>query len=327
MARLGLIVNPIAGMGGRVGSEGNRRRRRRSNGHVRSAPFPPPPSVRSARSCGSSFGAEVTLSRRARPHGRGCSPREHAFETEAADAGRAGDGGDDGRRHACSGGGARGRGVDLILFAGGDGTARDIHDVVGERVPVLGMPTGVKMHSGVFASTPESAGDVAASSSPRRRAGRSRQAEVLDIDEDAVRAGTISTRLYGAACVPDDAVRVPGAKRSAVPSDEVALDAVCAAVADCARSAPHLRARPGHDDAPRDAAARAAEDAARGGCGARRPPARRRPRRARAARADRRRARDAADRRRRRAGRAASVAATSSSARPSCAASAPRTSR
>ena len=66
---------------------------------------------------------------------------------------------------------------------------------------------------------------------------------------------------------------MPGAKSSPAPSDEAALDAVCAAVADCDRPAPHLRARPGHDDAPRDAASRAAEDAARRGRGPGRPAA------------------------------------------------------
>jgi predicted polyphosphate/ATP-dependent NAD kinase len=59
-----------------------------------------------------------------------------------------------------------------------------------------------------------------------------REAEVLDIDEDAVRGDTISTRFYGAACVPDDRLRVQAAKLGAVPSDELALEAVCAAVAD-----------------------------------------------------------------------------------------------
>ena len=71
------------------------------------------------------------------------------------------------------------------------------------------------MHSGVFASTPESAGDVAAAFVSSHGRGPVREAEVVDVDEDAVRAGTISTRLYGAACVPDDRLRVPGAKRSA----------------------------------------------------------------------------------------------------------------
>jgi predicted polyphosphate/ATP-dependent NAD kinase len=51
-------------------------------------------------------------------------------------------------------------GVDLILFCGGDGTARDIASVVGTRVPILGIPSGVKMYSGVFGVTPARTAEI-----------------------------------------------------------------------------------------------------------------------------------------------------------------------
>jgi predicted polyphosphate/ATP-dependent NAD kinase len=89
-------------------------------------------------------------------------------------------------------------GVDLILFCGGDGTARDIFDVVGRNVPILGIPAGVKMYSGVFAINPSVAAEVVTGFEIQSL----RDSEVMDVDEDAYRNGELKTRLYGIARVP-----------------------------------------------------------------------------------------------------------------------------
>ena len=231
MGLVGLIVNPIAGMGGRVGLKGTDGADVLEQAHALGAV--PVATERAERTLARLELRCAGLRLVAAAGGMGANlAAAHAFETEVLRLGEHGDGvttADDTRAAAAE---LARRKVDLILFAGGDGTARDIHDVVGERLPILGVPTGVKMHSGVFATTPESAGDVVASFMTSMPRGSVREAEVMDIDEDAVRADTISTRLYGAACVPDDRLRVQVAKLSAVPSDEDALQAVCVAVAD-----------------------------------------------------------------------------------------------
>jgi predicted polyphosphate/ATP-dependent NAD kinase len=123
------------------------------------------------------------------------------------------------------------RKVALIAFAGGDGTARDILSAVADRLPMLGIPAGVKMHSAVFAFSPEAAGLLIASMA-RNRDGvvRIREAEVMDVDEAAMRANRLSARLYGYARVPFERSLLQGPKSGAPPEDAT-LDALCHEVA------------------------------------------------------------------------------------------------
>jgi predicted polyphosphate/ATP-dependent NAD kinase len=85
--------------------------------------------------------------------------------------------------------------VDLLVFCGGDGTTRDVLKAVDSKLPVLGVPTGVKMHSAVFAVNPKAAARVVFrflnSELPLR------EAEVMDVDEQAFREGRLSAELYG----------------------------------------------------------------------------------------------------------------------------------
>ncbi len=91
-------------------------------------------------------------------------------------------------------------GAELILFCGGDGTARDICNGVGERIPVLGIPAAVKMYSGVFAVSPERTADVLVGFLTGRFALSA--VDLLDLDEERYRAGEWSVRLYQSARTP-----------------------------------------------------------------------------------------------------------------------------
>jgi len=118
-------------------------------------------------------------------------------------------------------------GVDLLVFCGGDGTARDILNAVGLNVPVLGVPTGVKMHSAVFAVTPQAAARVAVSYLWSRLP--LREAEVMDIDEQAFREGHLSAELYGYLLSPFEPYLIQGNKlESPTTEDEVRNQAAIA---------------------------------------------------------------------------------------------------
>jgi predicted polyphosphate/ATP-dependent NAD kinase len=90
--------------------------------------------------------------------------------------------------------------VDLIVFCGGDGTARDVSGVIGSRAPIIGIPAGVKMHSGVFAISPRAAGELVRGYLEGDL--RARETEIVDVDEEKYRAGVLETKIYGVASTP-----------------------------------------------------------------------------------------------------------------------------
>ncbi len=125
----------------------------------------------------------------------------------------------------------RDAGVDILLFAGGDGTARDVCAAVGLTLPVLGIPAGVKMHSGVFAINPQAAAALLA----ELLAGHwvtLDVAEVRDIDEQGVRAGRVRATHYGEMRVPVEARYLQQVKCSGREVEELAVAEIAAGLVE-----------------------------------------------------------------------------------------------
>ncbi|MGQ9537979.1 MAG: ATP-NAD kinase family protein [Candidatus Bathycorpusculaceae bacterium] len=102
----------------------------------------------------------------------------------------------------------------LIVFVGGDGTAKDILDAMKEEnveLPVLGIPSGVKMYSGVFAVNPSDAVEVVLAFA--RKKAEIAECEVVDADETAIRSDTFSVKLYGLMKCPFLPARIQGSKQ------------------------------------------------------------------------------------------------------------------
>jgi ATP-NAD kinase N-terminal domain len=154
---LGLLVNPVAGMGGRVGLHGTDCTFLLAEARRRGAV--PVTGPRTSRALRCMAGRDLSVLAAPGPMGADialiCGLPTMALDLEIGPGTTAADTQRAARALADAG-------VALLLFAGGDGTAGDIVRAVGERVPLLGIPSGVKMHSGVFAPTPETAGQLAA---------------------------------------------------------------------------------------------------------------------------------------------------------------------
>jgi predicted polyphosphate/ATP-dependent NAD kinase len=195
--RVGLVINPISGMGGAVGLKGTDSPAVLAEAIRRGArPMAPERAAMALQgagdlapyeffTAGGAMGEDV-LRARTNKVTVIYAPSESTSDQDTRDA--------------CAA--LLKVGIDLLLFAGGDGTARDVMDAVGEQVPVIGIPSGVKMHSGVFANTPRDAGILL--DRVRIEALPSHRTEVMDLDEEEFRQGTISASLYGYMLTPEE---------------------------------------------------------------------------------------------------------------------------
>ena len=190
--KLGLIVNPIAGLGGAVGLKGtDGATTYRKALEMGAVPRAAPRAVDALRELGRLEDLEVLTY--PGPMGED-EAREAGLSPMVVGSVDAGDtSAEDTRRAAQE---MAEHDVDLILFAGGDGTARDVFSAVADGVPALGIPAGVKMYSGVYATTPLAAG-LAAAQFLAGEVPHTRMGEVMDIDEEAFRHGDVQARLYG----------------------------------------------------------------------------------------------------------------------------------
>ena len=227
MKRVGLIVNPIAGMGGRVGLKGTDGDAALALARELDAPQEAPARAVEALRVLAAAAGEVRILTCPADMGEDEARAAGFSHTVVVSAPAGPTTADDTRRAARE---MVRHGVDLLLFAGGDGTARDILDAVGDTATSLGIPAGVKVHSAVFGATPRDAGR-AALAFIRDGLDATRMAEVMDIDEEAFRRGVAAARLYGYLKVPDDNARLQAAKDGGVESGDRAVRDLAAAVA------------------------------------------------------------------------------------------------
>jgi predicted polyphosphate/ATP-dependent NAD kinase len=215
MAKIGFLVNPISGMGGRVGLKG-------TDGVVKEAlelgaepvaqgkaletleelrKYPEYKSIEWLTCSGAMGGDALAMA--------GFDKVEIAYEAGATT-----------NRDDTYSAVERFRelGAELVLFCGGDGTARDISEVADAELPMLGIPSGVKMHSGVFGVNPVKTAEVLAGFLEGRL--KCTEVEIMDLDEERYRQGEWVVRLYATALTPFEPTIVQASKMMVTEASE-----------------------------------------------------------------------------------------------------------
>ncbi len=211
MSRIGFLINPIAGMGGRVGLKGTDGvvERAIALGARPVAPMKAAEALTRLRelseqaghhhaidwiTCAGAMGADALKE-------AGFTSLEIAYEAAGETSAQ-----DTAEAVTCF----LDRNVELIFFCGGDGTARDVCRVAKKTVPILGIPAGVKMYSGVFGASPAKTAEILISYLEGKLALAS--VEILDLDEEKYRRGEWAVRLCDAARTPFEASLTQAAK-------------------------------------------------------------------------------------------------------------------
>ncbi|MBT0587436.1 ATP-NAD kinase family protein [Alteromonas oceanisediminis] len=217
--KLGLIVNPFAGLGGATALKGSDGKATRELALKRGAEPQANQKTQRALSEIKPHSEDVTIFTAARNMGETvaqelgfntrCVYTPSETQTEASDT-------------IATAKALLEERVDIIVFAGGDGTANDVFGVVGNTLPVLGIPAGCKIHSGVYAVSPTTAGKVL-DMMIKGELVSVREAEVRDIDEDAFRQGQVIARQVGEMQVPEELRYVQAVKMGGKEVDELVI--------------------------------------------------------------------------------------------------------
>ena len=189
MKKIGLIVNPIAGMGGSVGLKGTDGDSYQKALKMGAKPITP----KRVNELLSHIESKEKLFIFVAPGKMGADIIEgKGIEFEVVDIIGEVTSAEDTKRIAKQ---MLKKGIEILIFCGGDGTARDIYDAIGIEIPIVAVPGGVKMYSSVFTFNPKAAAQMIDGFVEEFIETEDR--EILDIDEELVRQDMLKSTLYG----------------------------------------------------------------------------------------------------------------------------------